>query len=60
MLFTKTYVSISQSLKLLIWAVHHTKREMDRGRERKGEKIGGGIHKQLSEEFYILWRREIF
>lgn len=42
MLFTESYVSISQSLKLLIWAVHcRGKKKSIRHSEKKNFKIGG-------------------
>lgn len=46
MLFTESYVSISQSLKLLIWAVHCRRKEGEttniQHSEEKNFRIGGG------------------
>lgn len=41
MLFTESYVSISQSLKLLIWAVHCRGKKSIQHSKEKNFKIGG-------------------
>lgn len=41
MLFTESYVSISQSLKLLIWAVHCRGKKSIQHSKEKNSKIGG-------------------
>lgn len=41
MLFTESYVSISQSVKLLIWAVHWRGGESIHHSKEKNFKIGG-------------------
>lgn len=72
MLFTESYVSISQSLKLLIWAVHcrgkksiqHSKEKnfkIEGEREREAEKRKCRVHEVFSAgavlEYFITYLR---
>lgn len=55
MLFTESYVSISQSLKLLIWAVHCRGKKSIQHSKEKNFKIEGERERGREKEMPSAW-----